>query len=217
MARITWDNIGERLFETGVDHGVLYVMGATGYEDGVAWNGLVSVAQSPEGAEASAQYADNIKYLNIISAEEFKGTIEAFTYPDEFGVCEGSVEVAPGVLIGQQNRSQFGLVYRTKIGNDVVGQDFGYKLHIVYGALAAPSEKTHQTINESPEATTFSWEFSTTPAPVTDHRPTAHLEINSTKVAAAKLTALEDLLFGTVAEGATLPTPDEVIALVEAA
>jgi hypothetical protein len=214
---LTWDGVGEKLYESGVDHGVLYLPDETGvYDTGFAWNGLVSVTESPSGAESNPQFADNIKYLNLLSAEEFGGTIEAFTYPDEFGVCDGSVEPEPGVIVNQQGRKSFGLCYRTKIGNDVDGVDHGYKLHLVYGALVSPSEKAYQTINESPEAITFSWEFTTTPAPVTGYRPTSLITIDSTKVDPTDLAALELILYGS-STGPTqpkLPTPDEVITLL---
>lgn len=214
MAVLTWDQTGERIFETGVDRGVLFVQGPTGtYGAGVPWNGLISVTESPTGAEANPQYADNQKYLNLTSAEEFEGTIEAFTYPDEFMACEGSVDLAPGVSIGQQRRSQFALCYRTKIGNDVNGQDHGYKIHIIYGAMAAPSEKAYTTINDSPEATTFSWELTTTPVPVTGHAPTATITVNSLTVAAADLAAFEALIYGAAATESELPMPDEIDAL----
>jgi hypothetical protein len=215
MAPLTWDQVGERLYETGVDHGVLYIPDETGvYDSGFAWNGLTTVTESPSGAEANAQYADNIKYLNLLSAEDFGGTIEALTYPDEFGQCDGTAEVKPGVQIGQQGRKSFGLSYRTRLGNDVEGVDHGYKLHLLYGLLAAPSEKAYATINDSPEAITFSWEVSSTPVPVTGYRPTALLIVDSTTVDAAALSDLEDLLYGGASTEASLPTPDEVIALV---
>lgn len=216
MPRITWDQAGERLYETGVDHGVLYVQDATGaYPEGIAWNGLTAVTESPTGAEANPQYADNIKYLNLVSVEEFGGTIEAFTYPDEFGVCDGSVIVTPGLTIGQQTRRAFGLSYRTLIGNDIESTDFGYKLHLVYNALAAPSEKAYATVNDSPEAITFSWEFTTTSVAVPDHKPTASITINSTLVDATKLAAFEDMLYGDDTLTGKLPTPAEVIAHFE--
>jgi len=228
---ITWDETGSRTFETGVDHGVLYVYDTTGvtvenvvynYANGVAWNGLTGVTESPSGAEATALYADNIKYLNLISAEEFGATIEAYTYPDEFMQCDGSAELGAGtgVYVGQQPRKTFGLCYRTVIGNDTDGNDHGYKLHLIYGALAAPSERAYATINDSPEAITFSWEVSTTPVNVTDHKPTACLTIDSTKADATKLAALEALLYGTAAAGsaeavpAVLPLPDKVAELL---
>lgn len=214
MAPLTWDQIGERLYETGVDHGVLYVPDDTGkYAPGVAWNGLTTVTESPSGAESNPQYADNIKYLNLISAEEFGGTIEAFTYPEEFAQCDGVGVPAPGVAVGQQGRKQFGLCYRTKVGNDVEGSDFGYKLHLLYGCQAAPSEKAYATINDSPEAIAFSWDVTTTPAPVTDHKPTSLIVVDSTTVDSVKLKSLEDKLYGTTTP-AELPTPDEVIALL---
>lgn len=215
MTALTWDGLGEKEYETGVDHGVLYLPdpGTGAYDEGVAWNGLVGVTESPSGAEPSAQYADNIKYLNLLSAEEFGATIEAFTYPDEFAECDGTAEPQPGVLVGQQNRRKFGLSYRTKIGNDLEGNDFGYKLHLVYGCQAAPSEKAYTTINDSPEAITFSWELSTTPVPVTGLSPTSLLVIDSTKVDSADLAALEDMLYGTVGDDPRLPTPDEVLAV----
>ena len=197
MAPLTWDQVGERLYEVGVDHGVLYLPDAAGvYNSGYAWNGLTTVTESPSGAEPSPQYADNIKYLNLISAEEFGGTIEAFTYPEEFGQCDGTALPEPGVALGQQGRKMFGMSYRTKIGNDVEGTDFGYKLHLLYGCQAAPSEKAYATINDSPEAITFSWEVTTTPAPVTGHKPTSLIVIDSTVVDPADLTALEALLYG---------------------
>jgi len=213
MAKITWDAVGERFYETGVDRGVLYPQVAGAYPAGVAWNGLIAVTEKPSGAEATAKYADNVKYLNLMSAEEFSATIEAFTYPDEFEACDGSAEVATGVIIGQQTRKPFGLCYRTQIGNDTDGADLGYKLHLIYGGLASPSEKGYQTVNDAPEALSFSWEVTTTPVEVTGFKPTASLIIDSTKVAAAKLTALELLLYGDTA-AAKLPTPNEVIALV---
>ena len=217
MSKIVWDEAGKRFFETGVDQGVLYPQDVNGeYPLGVAWNGLIGVTESPSGAEPEAIYADNIKYLNLMSAEEFAGTIEAYTYPEEFGPCNGEAEAAVGVMLGQQNRKPFGLCYRTKIGNDVDQQDHGYKLHLIYGALVAPSEKSYQTINETPEAMTMSWEFSTTPVAVTGFKPTASLVIDSTKVNAAKLAALEALLYGTESVPAALPLPNEVIALVSA-
>lgn len=213
--KLVWDKTGERYYETGTDRGVLYVTDGEGkYGTGVAWNGLTAVTESPSGAEASPLYADNIKYLNLISKEDFGATIEAYTYPDEFAACDGSAEIATGVTIGQQKRSTFGFAYRTRLGNDIDGDDYGYKIHLVYGALATPSEKSYATVNDSPEAITFSWEISTTPVEVTGFKPTAHLEINSTKVPAEKLAELEDLLYGTADKEASLPLPDEIIALV---
>ena len=213
MPPLTWDGVGDKIYESGVDHGVLYLPDAAGvYNSGFAWNGLVGVTESPSGAEPNAQYADNIKYLNLISAEEFGGTIEAFTYPDEFAECDGTALPEPGVAVGQQSRKMFGLSFRTKVGNDVDGMDFGYKLHLVYGCQAAPSEKAYATINDSPEALTFSWEITTTPAPVTGLKPTSLIVVDSTVVDPADLASLEALLYGaTVA--AALPTPDAVIAL----
>lgn len=219
MVALTWDGTGDRIFETGVDHGVLYIPDNTGaYATGVAWNGLVTVTESPSGAEASPQYADNIKYLNLTSAEEFGATIEAFTYPDEFGQFDGSAEPEPGVYVGQQARKTFGLAYRTRVGNDLEGTDYGYKLHLIYGAQAAPSEKAYGTINDSPEAITFSWELTTTPVAVgtigaVTYKPTASLTVDSTKVAPADLATLEGMLFGTASTQPELPLPAEVIAI----
>lgn len=213
MAVLQWDQVGERLYETGVDRGVLYTPTNGVYDTGVAWNGLVSVTESPSGAEATAQYADNIKYLNLVSAEEFGATIEAFTYPAAWGQHDGSATPQVGVMIGQQARKPFGLCYRTRLGNDVSGTDFGYKLHLVYGALAAPSEKAFTTINDSPEAITFSWEITTTPVPVSGFKPTAILTIDSTKVPSVNLQALEDALYGTAGTSPRLPLPDEVIGM----
>lgn len=213
MAVLQWDQVGERLYETGVDRGVLYTPVGGVYSSGVAWNGLVSVSEAPSGAEATAQYADNIKYLNLVSAEEFGATIEAFTYPTEWGQHDGSAAPSIGISVGQQARKPFGLAYRTRLGNDVSGTDFGYKLHLVYGALAAPSEKAFTTINDSPEAITFSWEITTTPVPVTGFKPTAILTIDSTKVSASSLQTLEDALYGTAGTSPRLPLPDEVIAM----
>ena len=215
MAVLTWDQTGERRYETGVDHGVLYIQNATtgAYDRGYAWNGLINVSESPSGAEASPIYADNIKYLNLVSAEEFAASIEAYTYPDEFAQCDGSFEAAPGVMIGQQNRKTFGLSYRTIIGNDTEGRDHGYKLHLVYGALAAPSEKAYATITDTPEAITFNWELTTTPVPVTGSKPTATITIDSTKCSEADMTAIETLLYGAAATEPALPLPDAVIAI----
>lgn len=217
MTTITWDGVGEKLFETGVDHGVLYPFNTEtkAYDSGVAWNGLTAVTESPSGAEANAQYADNIKYVEIRSAEEFGATVEAFTYPDEFAVLDGTASPAAGVTIGQQSRGVFGLSYRTLVGNDIEKQDFGYKLHLIYGATAAPSEKAYATINDSPEAITFSWELTTSPVSVSGFKPTASLVIDSTKTTPAKMAALEALLYGDTATEAKLPLPDEVIALFE--
>lgn len=221
--KIVWDETGKRLYETGTDHGVLYPYASGAPGKGVAWNGLTGVTESPSGAEATNLYADNIKYLSLRSVEEFGGTIEAYTYPDEWAECDGSAEAAKGVRFGQQTRKVFGLCYRTKIGNDTDFDDHGYKLHLVYGATASPSEKAYQTINDSPEAITFSWEFETTPVDVANFKPVAHIEIDSTKADAAKLTALEEILYGkngtgegnqTGAVDPRLPLPAEVIELM---
>ena len=214
MSKIVWDQTGERLYETGVNHGVLYIPTSGVYSKGVAWNGLTAVTESPSGAEATALYADDIKYLNLMSNEEFGCTIEAYTYPDEFAACDGSASLAKGVSIGQQPRKTFGLCYRTTLGNDTDGNDYGYKLHMVYGCLAAPSEKAFSTINDSPEAITFSWEVSTTPVNVAGHKPTAHLEIDSTKADPVKLAALEKILYGDTDTEARLPLPDEIVTLM---
>ena len=217
---LEWDKSGERLYETGVDRGVLYPQGSNGtYPKGVAWNGLTNVTESPSGAEATPLYADNIKYLNLISAEEFGATVEAYTYPDEFAECNGESALSTGVSIGQQARKTFGLAYRTKIGNDVDANDHGYKLHLVYGCLASPSERAYATINDSPEAITFSWEIKTTPVNVTGFKPTALITIDSTKVDGTKLAALETILYGTPASGGQaavdpkLPLPNEIATL----
>ena len=217
MSKLVWDNTGERLYETGVQNGVLYPRNASGlYPKGVAWNGLISVTENPTGAESNKVYADNITYLNLISAEEFGATIEAYTYPDEFAACDGSGELATGVFVGQQTRQVFGLAYKSLVGNDVAGNDLGYKLHLIYGGNAAPSEKAYTTINDTPEAITFSWEVTTTPVKVTGFKPTASLTIDSTKVDTAKLTALETILFGSANADARLPLPDEVAAIFAA-
>lgn len=215
MSKIVWDAIGDHIFETGVRNGVLYLKGAEGtYNTGVAWNGLTSVSESPEGAEATDLYADDIKYLSLMSAENFKATIEAYTYPVEFEECDGSATIAKGVVIGQQNRKPFGLCYRTSIGNDTDGNEHGYKLHIVYGCQASPSEKQYSTINDSPDAVTFSWEVSTTPVNVTGKKPAATLIIDSTKADKAKLTALEAILYGSEETEPRLPLPDEIATLM---
>lgn len=217
MSKIVWDKTGERFYETGVDRGVLYVQDDQGnYPKGVAWNGLIGVTESPTGAEATPLYADNIKYLNLFSVEEFEASIEAYTYPEEFEECDGSAELVPGVTIGQQPRKAFGLCYRTKLGNDLEGDDYGYKLHLIYGAKAAPSEKGYETINDSPDAITFSWDITTTPVPVTGFKPTASLVVDSTKVAPEKLAALEEILYGSEEEDARLPLPDEVLTIINA-
>ena len=211
MSKIVWDQTGERLYETGVKRGVLYVQDSGGtYPKGVAWNGLTAVTESPSGAEATPLYADDIKYLNLISTEELGGTIEAYTYPDEFAECDGSASIATGVYIGQQSRKTFGMCYTTTVGNDVDSNAHGYKLHLIYGALASPSEKAYSTINDSPEAITFSWEFSTTPVNVTGFKPTANIVIDSTKATPEKLAALEKILYGDTEVEPRLPLPDEV-------
>lgn len=217
MSKLVWDETGSRHYETGVKNCVLYRQAESGaYLDGVAWNGITAVTESPSGAEANPLYADDIKYLNLISAEEFGATIEAYTYPDAFAECDGSAEIAPGVSIGQQKRNTFGLSYRTTLGNDVSGTEYGYKIHLIYGAIAAPSEKAYATINDSPEAITFSWEITTTPVAVNGFKPTAHLEIDSTKVDADKLAALEAILYGSESDEASLPLPDEIATLMTA-
>lgn len=227
MSRLTWDNTGKRYYETGVKQGVLYPIQDDGeYSLGVAWNGLTAVTESPSGAEATALYADDIKYLNLISTEEFGATIEAYTYPDEFAECDGSASLADGIMLGQQKRKTFGLCYKTTVGNDVDGNDYGYKLHLIYGCLAAPSEKAYATINDSPEAITFSWEVSTTPVNVAGFKPTSQITIDSTKITKDKLTELEGILYGKNSTGdngesgataARLPLPDEIKKLFEGA
>lgn len=225
MAALVWDKSGERLFETGLDHGVLFNQDATGaYPLGIAWNGLISMTESPSGAEATPLYADNIKYLNLISAEEFGGTLEAYMHPKQFNECIGILELEDGVSIGQQARKPFGFAYRTKIGNDTVGQDFGYKIHIIYGALVSPSETAYNTINDSPEAAPFSWTIATTPVAVTtetadgvEPKPTATLVLDSTVVAPAKMAAIEKVLFGDTSTESRLPLPDEIVELMNAA
>lgn len=217
MAKLTWDQTGQRFYETGTDHGVLYRLLNTGlYESGVAWNGLTAFTDSPSGAEATALYADNQKYLSLMSAEEVGGTLEAYTYPEEFETCDGSAEIATGVSIGQQTRQRFAFSYRTKIGNDVDGDDHGYKIHIVYNALASPSEKSYATINDSPEAITFSWEISTDPIAVDGYKSTASLVIDSTRVDKDKLKLIEDKLYGTADTEPTLLLPNEIVAIVGA-
>lgn len=222
---LKWDEAGKRVYETGVERGVLFVQASNGtYPEGVAWNGLVSVTESPSGAEANPLYADNIKYVNLMSTEELAATIEAFTYPDEFEACDGSGELAVGVAVGQQARKPFGLCYKTRVGNDTEGDAFGYKLHIIYGAQASPSEKSYQTVNDSPEAITFSWDVSTTPIEVPGFRPSSKITIDSTKVDAAKLAALETILYGTAAVTeppaaevkARLPLPAEIVTIFAA-
>lgn len=216
MAKLVWDQAGQKFFETGVSNGVLYVSdGQGGYLKGVAWNGLTSVAENPSGAESNPVYADNIKYLNIISAEEFGATIEAYTYPDEFMECDGSAQVVAGVNIGQQARKSFGISYRTRVGNDVAGDNLGYKIHVIYNCQAAPSGKTYSTVNESPEAITFSWEVTTTPVPVEGFRPTATVVFDSTKLDAEKMAAVENALYGSADSEAGLPSIEELLALVQ--
>ena len=216
MAKLNWDAVGERLYETGVDHGVIYPMGEatienpSGYQEGVAWNGLTAVNESPSGAEATPLYADNIKYLNLYSAEDFGGTIESYMYPDEFAECNGEGELATGVRIAQQQRKKFGFSYRTLVGNDTQGNEYGEKIHIVYGAQASPSETANSSVNDSPEAVTFSHEFTTTPINVTGAKPTAHLEIDVKKISDAAKTAIENALYGTASTAPRILTPDEV-------
>lgn len=227
MAKLVWDQTGEHFYETGVKNCVLYIPTAGEYNKGVAWNGITSVTENPSGAEESPLYADDIKYLSLYSVEEFGATIEAYTYPDEFAECDGSAKIAEGVMIGQQSRKTFGLCYKTTIGNDVYGNDHGYKLHIIYGAMASPSQKAYSTINDSPEAITFSWDLTTTPVTVTGKKPTACITIDSTKANAKNLAALEEILYGkdgtgssgsqTGAEGPRLPLPDEIVTLMKAA
>ncbi len=225
MAKIEWDLIGQRFYETGLDRGVLYVRDDEGeYPLGEAWNGLVSVSENPSGADPNPQYADNIKYLNLISREEFGATIEAFTYPDSFAACDGSKEMKTGVMFGQQSRKIFGLSYRTKVGNDSTGEDYGYKIHLVYGALATPSEKGYNTVNETPEAMTFSWEITTTPVEVAGFKPTAMLVIETTATNEDQIAALEEALYGVTASvdpliadaDPYLPLPAEVIQIMAA-
>lgn len=216
MAKLVWDQSGQKFFETGVSNGVLYVSdGQGGYLKGVAWNGLTSVAENPSGAESNPVYADNIKYLNIISAEEFGATIEAYTYPDEFMECDGSAQVVAGVNIGQQARKSFGISYRTRVGNDVAGDNLGYKIHVIYNCQAAPSGKTYSTVNESPEAITFSWEVTTTPVPVEGFRPTATVVFDSTKLDVEKMAAVENALYGGASSEPGLPSIEELLALVQ--
>ena len=212
--QLVWDAIGEKIYETGIDHGVLYIPDAQGvYNDGVAWNGLTSISESPSGAEPSAQYADNIKYLNLLSAEEFSATIEAFTYPDEFAPFDGLAIPTPGVVVGQQTRKGFGLSYRTRIGNDIDGSDYGYKIHLVYGCYASPSEKAYNTINDSPEAINFSWSVTTTPVAVPGLKPTSQIIIDSTKVDPATLADLEQILYGDAGVDPALPLPGAIIVM----
>ena len=217
MSKIVWDETGKHFFETGIKNGVLYPQDSMGkYPKGVAWNGLTSVTESPGGADPSDIYADDDKYLTLRAKETFGGTIEAYTSPDEFGVCDGTAELAPGVYIGQQARKAFGLCYRTAVGNDVDGTDHGYKLHLVYGATASPVQKAYSTINESLEAMTLSWEFTTTPVKVTGHKPTALLVIDSRNVDPGVMTKIEKVLYGDESKEASLPSPDEVLAIINA-
>ncbi len=219
MTRVTWDQTGERLYETGVDYGVLYIPDGAGvYDSGFAWNGLTAVTETPSGAESNKQYADNQVYVNILSLEQFGGTIKAFTYPDEFAQCDGSAMPQPGVSVGQQKRKTFGLSYRTRLGNDIDGSDFGYKLHLVYGAKASPSQREYDTINDSPSPIEFSWDFETVPVVVgtvdsVEYKPTSIITITSTDVDSTVLSALEDLLYGTVGTDPSLPLPADVIAM----
>lgn len=217
MSKLVWDAVGERLYETGTKHGVLYPLVNKAYPKGVAWNGLTAVTASPEGADATDLYADDIKYLTLRAAENFKCTIEAYTYPDEWAACDGSATVAPGVKIGQQPRTQFGFIWTSVLGNDTDLDNHGYIIHLVWGGSAAPSEKAYQTINDSPEAITFSWEVDTIPVEVEGYKPTAYMEIDSTKVDAAKLAALEAILYGSESTEARLPLPNEIINLLKAA
>lgn len=214
MSRLVWDQAGQKLYENGVDRGVLFPQNANGtYATGVAWNGLTAVNQSPSGGDANPLYADNIKYLDLRSAEDFGATVEAYTYPDEFAECDGSREIAPGVMAGQQSRKAFGFSYRTLIGNDTEGDAHGYKIHIIYNATVSPSEKSYGTVNDSPDAINFSWEMTTTPISVTGFKPTSHIEIDSTKVDSAKLTTLENTLYGTTEQSPRLPLPDELVTM----
>ena len=216
MAKLVWDQSGQRFYETGVKHGVLYLQDESGaYPTGVAWNGLTAITESPSGAESTPLFADDMKYLELFSAEEFGATIEAYTYPDEFEACDGSAELVEGVTIGQQTRKSFGLCYKTVVGNDIQGNDLGYKIHLIYGCKAAPSEKAYQTINDSPEAITFSWEVTTTPVNVEGFKATSRLIVDSTKVPAEKLAVLEEKLFGSESEAACLPLPDEIAELLK--
>lgn len=218
MSKILWDETGSRTYETGISNGVLYPQtGDNGsYAKGVAWNGLVNVSESPSGGESTPLYADNIKYLNLMSNEDFGATVEAYTYPDEFAQCDGSATIAKGVTISQQPRKPFGMSYQTKIGNDVDGDNHGYKIHLIYGALASPSEKSYGTVNDSPEANTFSWTLTTTPIPVTGFKPTAQLTIDSTKTPKEKMALLEAALYGTDSEEPKLLLPNEVVTIVGA-
>lgn len=216
--RLQWDQTGQKTYETGTSQGVLYPIDEKGvYSKGYAWNGLTGFTESPGGAEANDQYADDIKYLSLLSAETFGGTLEAFTYPDEFETCDGSAEISPGVLIGQQNRKTFGVSYKTIYGNDTEGEEYGYKIHLAYGCKASPSEKSYQTKSDSPEALTFSWEISTTPVPVSGHKPTASVVLDSTRVPEAAMKAIEDVLYGTDDAEPRLPLPDEIVTIINGA
>lgn len=216
MARLIWDEVGQRFFETGVKNGVLYVQDNNGsYKNGVVWNGLTAVTESPSGAEETPLYADDVKYLTLRSAEEFGATVEAYTYPEEFEQCDGSASIANGVTIGQQARRAFGLCYRTSVGNDIQGQNFSYKLHLIYGCTVAPSEKSYSTINDNPEAITFSWELSTVPVPVDGFSPTASLVIDASKVDEGKMQLLEDALFGDESNEAKLLLPNEIMEMLK--
>ena len=216
MAKLVFNNVGDRLFETGVKNGVLFVMSDNGqYEKGVVWNGLTAVTEKPTGADPTNLYADDIKYVVLYGEEEFEATIEAYTYPEEFEACDGSAALAEGVSVGQQARKQFAFCYRTALGNDAKGQDFGYKIHIIYGCTAKPSEKAYSTINDSPEAVTFSWDVTTVPVPVNGMKPTASVVIDSTRVEAGKLKSLEDKLYGTETEESTLVLPDAIKTLLQ--
>ena len=216
MARLIWDEVGQRFFETGVKNGVLYVQDNDGsYKNGVVWNGLTAVTESPSGAEETPLYADDVKYLTLRSAEEFGATVEAYTYPEEFEQCDGSATIANGVTIGQQARRAFGLCYRTSVGNDIQGQNFSYKLHLIYGCTVAPSEKSYSTINDNPEAITFSWELSTVPVPVDGFSPTASLVIDASKVDEGKMALLEDALFGDESNEAKLLLPNEIMEMLK--
>ena len=218
MAKLIWYQSADKRYETGVDHVVLYTKNATtGYDKGVAWNGVTSISESPSGAEATAIYADNVKYLSLVGAEDFGATVEAYTYPDEFAKCDGSADIGTGVKVTQQSRTSFAIAYRTLIGDENEGTGHGYKIHIIYGCLAAPSEKAYSSVNDSPEAITFSWTLTTTPVPVAGLKPTAHLIIDSTKVVAAKLTAIEDKLYGGTTDEPTILLPDEIKAILDAA
>lgn len=218
MGKLAWDQVGERIYETGVDRGVVYPLTEDGkYENGEAWNGLIGVEEKPSGAEASPVYANNGKYLNLVSKEDWAATVKAFTYPDAFAACNGEVEIAPGVFIGQQTRTPFGMSYRSLIGNDVKNTDYGYAIHLVYGCMAAPSQKSRNTVNESPEATEFSWEITTTPVDVPNRKPTAHVEIKSTTATKEQMTALETVLYGAESTPARLPLPAELIEIFNSA